>query len=97
MGTITKGAGGALNITGGVLSADRVEFSLTNTGGVLSPGDTIGTTTVVGNATLASARWRLIWRRPRWPINCSSPAHSRSAGRSMSRCLMVFHQQVVRG
>lgn len=54
VGTITTGAGGALNITGGVLSANRVEFSLTNNGGVLSPGDTIGTTTVIGDATLAA-------------------------------------------
>ncbi len=54
VGTIAKGSGGALNITGGVLSANRVEFSLTNNGSVISPGDTIGTTTVIGDATLAS-------------------------------------------
>jgi hypothetical protein len=36
---LTKGAkGGAFNFTGGVLHADTVNFSLTNSGGTLSPG-----------------------------------------------------------
>lgn len=52
VGTITKGAGGSLNLTGGVLSADVVQFSLTNNGGVLSPGETIGMTSIVGDFTI---------------------------------------------
>jgi hypothetical protein len=52
VGTITKGAGGSLNLTGGVLSADAVQFSLTNNGGVLSPGETIGMTSIVGDFTM---------------------------------------------
>jgi hypothetical protein len=52
VGTISKGASGSFNFTGGVLSADAVQFSLTNNGGVLSPGETIGTTSIVGDFTI---------------------------------------------
>ncbi|TWT78102.1 Pectate lyase [Posidoniimonas polymericola] len=51
-GTLLKGAGGVFNFTGGVLSADTVGFSLTNDGGTLSPGESIGVTEVLGDLTL---------------------------------------------
>jgi hypothetical protein len=58
--------GGTFNFTGGTLSADTINFSLTNNGGTLAPGDStgatqtnsaptnIGDTHVVGDLTLAS-------------------------------------------
>jgi hypothetical protein len=42
-GSITKLSGG-FSFTGGKLSADTVNFSLTNNGGTLAPGDPIGAT-----------------------------------------------------
>ena len=47
---LTKGAsGGAFQLTGGTLSADVVDFSLVNAGGVVSPGDSAGLTAVLGD------------------------------------------------
>ena len=37
--TINKASGGAFNFSGGKLSADTINFSLTNNGGTLAPGD----------------------------------------------------------
>ena len=63
---ISKGSGGSFSFTGGKLSADTVNFSLTNNGGTLAPGDSIGATEtnslapnigqthVVGDLTLTS-------------------------------------------
>ena len=42
--TLSKGSGGSFSFTGGKLSADTVNFSLTNNGGTLAPGDSIGAT-----------------------------------------------------
>jgi hypothetical protein len=52
--TLSKGAGGSFSFTGGVLHADTVGFSLTNQGGTLSPGNSIGQTHVEGDLTLTS-------------------------------------------
>ncbi len=53
--TITKGENtGALNVTGGVLSADQVLFDLVNQGGVIAPGDSPGNTHVTGDLTMQS-------------------------------------------
>ena len=49
VGTLSKGAGGAFNFSGGVLSADDVQFGLTNDGGILSPGNLIGSTSIQGD------------------------------------------------
>jgi hypothetical protein len=55
VGTLAKGAtGGVFNFTGGTLSADNVAFDLVNNGGTISPGDSPGTTRVVGNLSLNS-------------------------------------------
>jgi hypothetical protein len=63
--TISKPSG-TFSFTGGKLSADIINFSLTNSGGTLAPGDSLGTTQtnsppinigqthVVGDLTLAS-------------------------------------------
>lgn len=51
--SLSKGpAGGSFEFTGGELHADVIAFSLTNNGGILSPGHSIGTTQVVGNLLL---------------------------------------------
>ncbi len=52
--TLSKGAGGSMSFTGGTLHADQVGFSLTNQGGTLAPGQSIGMTMVDGDLTLAS-------------------------------------------
>lgn len=52
---LSKGPmGGNFEFTGGKLQADVVAFSLTNNGGILSPGHSIGTTHVVGDLLLNS-------------------------------------------
>jgi hypothetical protein len=52
--TLTKGAGGSFNFTGGVLSAETVNFDLVNNGGTLAPGNSPGNTTINGNFTTSS-------------------------------------------
>jgi hypothetical protein len=52
--TLTKGANGIFNLTGGTLSADEVQFDLVNNGGTIAPGDSPGTTRVVGDLDLES-------------------------------------------
>jgi pectate lyase len=57
-GTLTtpmliKGAQGEFNFTGGVLSAGAVTFDLVNQGGVISPGNSPGTTRIVGDLTMS--------------------------------------------
>lgn len=52
--TLSKGAGGSFSFTGGVLSADEVEFDLVNNGGTISPGESPGQTHVVGDLTINS-------------------------------------------
>lgn len=54
VGSLSKGTSGTFNFTGGTLHAGTVNFSLTNSGGTLSPGNSIGQTHVVGDLTLAS-------------------------------------------
>lgn len=55
VGTITKGTtGGAFNFTGGDLHAGLVNFALINNGGQISPGNSIGNTTINGNLTINS-------------------------------------------
>ncbi len=50
---LSKGNGnGEFRFTGGTLHADQVTFGLTNEGGVLAPGNSIGTTYVAGDLTL---------------------------------------------
>ena len=54
-GLLTKeGTGGAFNFTGGTLSADIVNFDLTNDGGVIAPGDSPGLMQVNGDLVLNS-------------------------------------------
>jgi len=56
VGVLRKGSDGQFNFTGGRLNAQRVEFDLTNAGGILAPADTaIGTTTLVGAYTQSAA------------------------------------------
>jgi hypothetical protein len=52
--TLSKGAGGSFNFTGGVLSAETINFDLVNNGGTLSPGNSTGSTQVNGDLTLNS-------------------------------------------
>lgn len=55
VGQLAKGAnGGAFEFTGGVLSADFVDFSLANQGGSISPGEILGLTAVDGDLTMQS-------------------------------------------
>jgi hypothetical protein len=55
VGTLAMGAGsGSFNFTGGTLSAEVVAFSLLNQGGLISPGEGVGQTHVLGNLTLAA-------------------------------------------
>ena len=50
---LSKGSGnGVFHFTGGTLHAEQVTFNLTNEGGVLAPGNSIGTTHVAGDLTL---------------------------------------------
>ena len=42
--TLSKGAGGSFNFTGGVLSAETINFDLVNNGGTLAPGESPGST-----------------------------------------------------
>lgn len=52
-GSLSQGpAGGSFEFTGGELHADVIAFSLTNNGGIVSPGRSIGTTQVIGNLLL---------------------------------------------
>lgn len=54
-GFLAKGAsGGVFNFTGGTLSADVVDFTLTNDGGVIAPGDSPGLTQINGDLILNS-------------------------------------------
>jgi hypothetical protein len=46
---ITKGAGGSMSFTGGVLHAEEVDFDLVNDGGTLAPGTSTGATLIVGD------------------------------------------------
>jgi hypothetical protein len=48
---LEKGAAGVFNMTGGILAANEVTFSVTNTGGVLTPGSSPGVTHVLGDLT----------------------------------------------
>ncbi|WP_425397132.1 hypothetical protein [Aeoliella sp.] len=50
--TLLKGAGGTFNFTGGVLSAETIGFDLAINGGTLAPGESIGSTTVLGDVAL---------------------------------------------
>jgi hypothetical protein len=50
--TLTKGAGGSFNFTGGVLSAETVNFDLVNNGGTIAPGQSPGLTQIMGDLTL---------------------------------------------
>jgi pectate lyase len=50
--TLSKGAGGSFNFTGGVLSAQTVDFDLVNNGGTIAPGNSPGLTHVTGDLTL---------------------------------------------
>jgi hypothetical protein len=52
--TLNKGAGGQFNFTGGVLSAETINFPLENNGGTLAPGNSPGQTTINGNFTIHS-------------------------------------------
>jgi hypothetical protein len=52
--TLSKGANGSMNFTGGTLHADRVAFDLVNDGGVIAPGDSPGVTQILGNLTINS-------------------------------------------
>ncbi|WP_425397511.1 hypothetical protein [Aeoliella sp.] len=52
--TLLKGAGGTFNFSGGILSADTVGFALSNDGGTLAPGESIGSTVVLGDLELNS-------------------------------------------
>ncbi len=45
-------SGGSFNFSGGVLHADVIGFSLTNNGGTLAPGNSIGHTEVLGDLLL---------------------------------------------
>lgn len=42
--TLSQGSGGTFSFIGGKLSADTVNFALTNNGGTLAPGDSLGAT-----------------------------------------------------
>jgi len=54
-GLLKKGvSGGTFNFTGGTLSADVVDFDLTNDGGVIAPGDSPGLTQINGDLILNS-------------------------------------------
>jgi hypothetical protein len=50
--TLSKGAGGAFNFTGGTLHASTVNFDLENNGGTIAPGNSPGITQVLGDLTL---------------------------------------------
>jgi hypothetical protein len=52
--TLSKGAGGTFNFTGGVLSAQTINFDLVNNGGTLAPGESPGTTNIIGSFTTTS-------------------------------------------
>ena len=52
--TLSKGAGGSFNFTGGVLHAETVSFDLVNNGGTIAPGNSPGLTHVIGDLTLNS-------------------------------------------
>jgi len=54
VGTLAKGGTGAFNFTGGVLSADVVNFDLLSQGGTIAPGASPGQTLVNGSLTLQS-------------------------------------------
>jgi hypothetical protein len=51
---LSKGSGGALSLTGGVLSADVVEFNLVVDGGTVSPGTSPGSTHFTSDVTFDS-------------------------------------------
>jgi hypothetical protein len=53
-GTLSKAANGSFNFTGGVLSADVVEFDLLDQGGVISPGASAGQTHIEGSLVIDS-------------------------------------------
>jgi pectate lyase len=52
--SLTRGAGGTFNFTGGVLSADEIGFDLVNDGGVIAPGEQAGETHVWGDLSINS-------------------------------------------
>ena len=52
--SIMKGAGGSFNFTGGVLSAEEVHFDLSNNGGTIAPGNSPGTTHILGDLDITS-------------------------------------------
>lgn len=51
---IDKSSGGTFNMTGGKLHADTINFDLTNNGGTIAPGHSVGQTHVAGDLTLTS-------------------------------------------
>ena len=46
---LDKNSSGSFNFTGGVLSADEVNFDLVNDGGTLAPGESVGATLIDGD------------------------------------------------
>jgi hypothetical protein len=52
--TLLMGPGGEFNFTGGVLSAQTINFTLENNGGTLAPGSSPGSTTINGGLTIHS-------------------------------------------
>jgi hypothetical protein len=51
-GLLSLASGGAFDFEGGTLSAEVVDFDLTNDGGVMAPGDGVGRTHVQGDFTI---------------------------------------------
>ncbi len=51
---LSKGATAAFVMNGGELHASEIAFDLTNQGGVIAPGSSVGTTTVLGDLALES-------------------------------------------
>jgi len=51
---LAKGAAGTFNFTGGTLHADLVDFDLTNNGGKIAPGQSVGSTAINGQLQIAS-------------------------------------------
>jgi hypothetical protein len=58
VGRLSKGAAGAFEFTGGVLTAEEVALDVVNEGGVIAPGDN-GETTFLGDLEMASGAIRL--------------------------------------
>lgn len=52
--SLQKGAAGSFALTGGELHANQVGFSLTNNGGRIAPGSSVGATAVTGDLSLTT-------------------------------------------